>query len=432
VSEGLQAGHFVLYPSISFEYKDDDNVFYASRELPRNQIVQSRVLAVQSRILMDLPVGSTRIRWVYAPMYRNYSSKAFAQTRPISHFFDFEALRVGPVVTLRAADHFVRDTVDLRQTDQGGETVGVVPFTTHTPELGVTVGMGARSAIAFAPRYTSVTFDERGSTSLLGYRRKELEVRLEHAVSPPGRVYAFYALDDTRQQREQIVFGDVSLDARTLGLGLRRTINEEVVTYLNAGYKTIDFKGGSNSDFKGPVLDANATWQLGDVTVLNLSTGHQAYQSFYVNNNYYVATELRLRLTRQVGRTVFWDTSVYFTNNHYADPLDISDTPDTAPEQDCNTTVPDPGNPGQTLCVGDGRIDAYEALQPSVGRRRRDHVYHAEVGAGWQIARTLRLFIGYNYERRSSNIDEGSGGGIIDPFDYRIHRVLFRFEAGWM
>ncbi len=118
--------------------------------------------------------------------------------------------------------------------------------------------------------------------------------------------------------------------------------------------------------------------------------------------------------------------------NRYADPLDIHVTPATPASLDCEPRIPDPSNPGQTLCGGDGRIDVFESLQASVGRRRRDHVSHIEIGAGWQISRTLRMYVGYNSDRRSSNVDQEFSGALIDPFDYRVNRAIFRIEAGWL
>jgi len=431
-SDGLNVGHFLLYPSISIEYTHDDNITFESRELPGAEILASGVMLIKPRILMDLPIAASRIRWVYSPLYRDYTNKGFPQTRRFSHFFDFEAMRSGPLLSLRVADRYVKDTVQLREADRGGEVFGLVPFTTHAPELQATLGLGARSGVSLIPRYTAVSFQGDASASFFGYRKKEVEVRLLHAISPATEIYAFYSLSDTNQDREVIIFGDVSLEARSEGVGFRRVLNQDVVTYLHAGYKTIDFKGGANSDFAGPVLDANATWQLGDATMLNLSAAHQAYQSFFVNNNYYVDTEMRLEFTRQIGHSVYWNGAISFTNNHYADPLDISVTSDTPRVQDCEPRVPDPANPGQTLCGGDGRIDVFESYQPSVGRRRRDHVVRVEIGAGWQVARAVRLFLGYNSDRRTSNIEQVFGAGIVDPFDYRVNRVVFRIEAGWM
>jgi len=213
-------------------------------------------------------------------------------------------------------------------------------------------------------------------------------------------------------------------------VGLRRTLNEQVVTSITAGYKSIEFRGGSDSDFKGPVLDAHTAWKLDDATLFEVSLGRQAYQSFFVNNNYYVDQEARVRLMRQLGHSLFVDATLNWLNNVYADPLDISVTAATPPNFDCNTTTVDSN--GDVVCVGDGRIDSYESLAPSVGRRRRDRVYRLQVGAGWQVSRTLRFFIGYNGERRSSNLEQTSSSGVFDPFDYSVNRVFFRIEAGWL
>jgi len=430
--EGLNVGHFLLYPSVDFEYTDSDNVFYSSQDLPEDQIIKSGMTVVRPRILMDLPIGGNRIRWVYSPLYRDYTSKSFVQTQRFSHYFDFEALHTGPVVTVRGGYHLVLGTEELREVDRGGELVfGTTPFKAYVTEAEVTLSMGARNGISVLPLYNAVAFDDSTPNSLIGYRRRQIEIRFQHAVSLTSQVFAFYSHEDSQQDREQVLFGNVSYDARTAGLGLRRTLNREVVAFLHAGYKEMDFKGGSNSNFRGPAVDANATWQVSDVTVLALSGVHQAFQSFYINNNYYLDTEVRFRLTHQVGRNVFWDTSIGFLNNRYADPLDISVTAETPPGQDCEPMIPDPGDPSQLICGGDGRIDIYESLQPSVGRRRHDRLYRAEVGAGWQLSPLLRLFIGYNSERRRSNVEQIVSGQTVDPFAYSVNRILFRLEAGW-
>ena len=430
-SEGISAGHFVLYPSVTFEYTDDDNIFYRSEETPASSVIGSGIFVMRPRLMVDLPIGTGKVRWAYSPVYRKYQSDSFRQSNRLSHFFDLEASRSGPVLSVRATDRLVRGTLELQEVDQGGEVVfGVTPFTTHSPELEFTVKAGARSGLSLLPRYSTVRFDEQGQAAFFNYRRKEIEGRFNHAISEPTQLYAYYAIDRTDQEREQIIFGDVSLEAKTFGVGLRRTVNKEVVTSVSAGYKSIHFRGGSGSDFAGPVLDANTTWQVGDATQISLTAGRQAYQSFFVNNNYYIDTEANLRLLQQIGQKTFLEVQVGQQNNAYADFLDISVTPDTAPGLDCNSTTPDPmGNP---VCVGDGRIDSYEAFAPSVGRRRRDQVGRVVFGIGWQPVRSLRLFIGYNGERRRSNIEQLSSGQVFDPFDYSVNRIVFRIEAGWL
>ena len=431
VSEGLSVGHFVLHPSIAFEYTDDDNIFYRNAEMPGGSVTGSGIFVMRPRLLVDLPIGTGRVRWSYSPVYRNYRSDRYQQSNRFSHFFDLEASRSGPVLSVRAVDRLVRGTLELQEVDQGGEIVfGVTPFTTHSPELEFTVKAGARSGLSILPRYSAVSFDEQGQAAFFNYRRKEIEGRFSHALSEPTQIYAYYTIDRTDQEREQIIFGDVSLEAKTFGLGLRRTVNQEVVTSVSAGYRMIHFHGGSGSDFAGPVLDANATWQLSDSTQLSLSAGRQAYQSFFVNNNYYVDTGANFRFLQQIGQKTYLEIQANHQSNSYADFLDISVTPDTAPGLDCNSTTPDPlGNP---VCVGDGRIDSYEAFAPSVGRRRRDKLDRVGFGIGWQPVRSLRLFIGYNGERRQSNIEQLSSGQVFDPFDYSVNRIVFRIEAGWL
>jgi hypothetical protein len=429
-TEGLNAGHFVFYPSISMEYTQDGNIFYRTGEAGQT-VTRSGIYVVRPRVLVDLPIGTSRVRWVYSPVFRAYTNESFEQTKRFSHFFDLEATRSGPVLSIRATDHLVRGTVELQEVDRGGEVVfGLVPFTTHSPELELTVKAGARNGLSILPRYSSVSFQDQGEAAFFSYRRKEVEARFSRALSEPTTLYGSYTVDRTDQEREQVFFGDVSLDARTVGVGLRRKLNEQVVTSVTGGYKTITFKGGSKSNFAGPVLDGHTTWRLDDATLLELTLMRQAYQSFYVNNNYYLDQEARIRVMRQLGHSLFLDASVASLNNVYADPLDISVTPETPSDLDCNTKTVDAN--GDTICVGDGRIDSYEPLAPSVGRRRRDRVYRLQIGAGWQVLRTLRFFIGYNGERRSSNMEEISSSGLFDPFDYSVNRVFFRIEAGWL
>jgi hypothetical protein len=429
-SEGLNVGHFVIYPSIAFEYTQDGNVFYRNPDTPGEAIARSGIYVVRPRILVDLPLASGRVRWVYSPLYRSYTTETSEGSKHYNHFFDFEATRSGPVLSIRAADHLVRGTIELQEVDRGGEAIfGFIPFTTHSPELEFTVKAGARNALAILPRTSSVSFEEE-SSSFFDYRRKEIEARFSRSLSEPSSVYGYYTIDRTDQDREQNIYGDVSLGARTFGVGLRRTLNQEVVTSVAAGFKSIDFRGGSKTDFSGPVLDAHATWNLDDATVLDLALGRQAYQSFFVNNNYYIDAEARVRLMHQLGHSLYYDISVGYLSNVYADRVNISMTPSTPPELDCNSTTVDPG--GNTVCVGDGRIDGFEVYQPSVGIRRRDRVLRVQIGAGWQPVRTMRVFIGYNGERRESNIVQAFTGGVFDPFDYTVNRLVFRIEAGWM
>jgi hypothetical protein len=407
--EGLNTGRFILYPSVTFEYAEDSNIFYVSREQPGSDLIQSGVVVIRPRVMVDLPLGTSRIRWVYSPTLRDYTTERFQSTNRLSHFFDLEGdFQVGPAVRIGVREHFVRGTIELREVDPGGEiTFGLTPFVTHTPEMDVTLALGTRMGVSLIPRYTSVSFDDLTGAAFFSYRRRELETRLNYTLSQPTTIYLFQTMERTDQNRGQGGLDEVDEDARVIGIGLRRMINEDVTTQLVAAYRTMDFKGGPGTvDFSGPVLDASATWQISDFTKLAFSSSRQAHQSFFVSNNYYVNSEVRLRLTQQTGLHFFWDAGASYGESFYADPVDVPDD---------------------------------DLFSPSNGRRRRDRSATVEIGAGYHILRTMRLFAGYSIGKRNSNIlaacadgDEGCvPGSTYDLFDYQVNRLFVRMEAGW-
>ncbi|HEU4402238.1 MAG TPA: outer membrane beta-barrel protein [Candidatus Polarisedimenticolia bacterium] len=424
--DGLPAGRFMLYPSLTLEYTRDDNITYASADLPASQRVDAGVVIIRPRILVDLPLGENRIVWAYTPQYRDYQSDRFHQSQRFTHIFDLEgSLRAGPALRVIVRDHLLRGTVELQEVDRGGElTFGLVPFLLHEPEADITLDLGPRQGISLIPRYTSSRFSEGSSASFFNYQTRQVEARYNYRLGLPSVVYVYYSFQDTNQARTVAFFGNQGNTGRSAGIGLRRTVNKAVVTQLSAGYETLTFSGGLGKNFAGPVLEASTAWQVSDVTRIDLFFRRQAFQSFFVNNNYYVSQQARLHMLQQLGRNTYWEIAAGYQGSAYADPIDFSVTPETPPGQD-SVGCGGSGSP-------DGRIDQFESFCSSIGVRRRDRAVRLEIGAGYRFLRTLRLFLGYNSERRASNIAQETVNGIIDPFDYHINRLFFRIEAGWL
>jgi hypothetical protein len=419
--EGLPFGHFTLFPSVAFELTHDSNIFYRSEDLPGLGVIGSGVLVVRPRLLVDMPLGESRIRWAYTPLYRGYTSDQINTPQHLSHYFDLEGTYKSPgALTISVKDHLVRESIQLQEVDRGGElTFGLTPYTTHAPEADFTMGLGARQGVSIRPGYTAVRFSDPGEASFFDYTTKRLEGRYNHKLGPATTLYGFYKFESTDQRREQIFFGQVDLTSRTTGIGLQRTLSQAIVTTFSAGYESIRFNGGAGIDYSGPVLDLDATWQLNDITKIYTAVRRQPFQSFFVNNNYYLDKEASIRLTQQLGHRTYYDLGLTYLENVYSSPLDISVTSETPGNLDVN-----PQN---------GLIDAFEAYLPSQGVRRRDGLFRMEVGAGFQFLRTLRAYVGYNFERRQSNIDQQiSTGELVDPFNYRINRIVFRVQAGWL
>ncbi len=381
--DGISAGHLVLYPSLTVDYLHESNVLFGSGIGSGNEIIAAGVRVIQPRIVAELPIGANRIRWSYSPAYRDYTTSQVAQTQRVSHFFDLEGkFKMGSSLDIALRDHFVRGTTELREVDPGGETAfGLAPFTLHEPELDVDLALGARQGISIIPRYTSTRFDDLQSASFFDYRSRRLEGRYNYRVGPLDTLYGYYALDDTQQHRDDPTFGEITQTARTAGLGLRRVINEAVTSSLSVGYQTLTFNGVADQDFSGVILDASATWHLGDTTRIEFAGRRNPYPSFFENNNYYLNNEIATRIAEQIGQNTYVTVAGTYQVNHYTQT---------------STTF---------------------------GVRRRDRVVHLEAGIGRQFLRSLRAFVGYNRDRRDSNVDLAT---------YTVDRIIFRIELGWL
>jgi hypothetical protein len=381
--EGLKTGRFNLYPSLGLEYTQDDNVFYTNTEASSDEFVASGILLLKPRLLVHMPLGSGRILWSYSPVLRNYTDVRVQQPEKFSHLFDLEAsFRPGGNLSITARDHLVRGTVELREFDPGGELAfALIPFTVHEPGIDFTLDMGARQGISLIPRYSAVRFDEGDQPVLFNYRRKGAEGRYNLRLSPAAVLYGYVNQDRTNQRREQTDLDHVDVTSRTVGLGFRRTINQSVVTTFSSGYQIMDFRGGPKANFSGAVLDATATWVLTDTTRSELQVRRQPYQSFVGTNNFYLNNYGGVRISQQVGRSLL------------------------------------------VVLGGSYQANLYPVKDALIGARRRDKNRTLELGLGYTFNPALRVFVGYNSNRRDSKYDLA---------DYEVNRLTFRLEMGWL
>ena len=280
----------------------------------------------------------------------------------------------------------------------------------------INVQLGSRHSVSLIPSLTIVTFDKQANASFYDYTTKRLEGRYNYVLSEAALMYGYYTYEDTDQTREALLFGDVTVFTRTAGLGFRRTINDIVVTSLRLGYSRMDFHGGAEENYSGPVYEGGVDLDLSDVTVLSATIRREPFQSFFVNSNYYLNLDLGLRLTQQIGPNTYWQVGGSIGRNDYATPIDVRVTPTTPPEEDSNMN---------------GLIDGFEALLPSQGVKRSDRSRSFEIATGFRLRQALRLLISYNHEWRDSNIQQISvTGGLIDPNKYQVDTISMRFEFG--
>ena len=415
---GIAAGRFVLYPAISFNYAYDDNLFYQSENIPGIQLVGTGRVEVVPRILIDLPLSRSRVRFQYSPLYRDYLSQEVAQVSKWSHFFDFEgSFLIHDVFTIAVRDHYVEGTQEVQEFDPGGEIrFNLVPFTLQEPSIELSLDMGARHRISLIPRRYELNFDDSFGPIFYDYSRQGYEGRYTFKLSPETQIYAFRIADLTQQDRSQTFYGDVDVDMHTTGVGLQRLTGGIVTTGGSVAWEQQDYQGGGGGDYQGVAADLNFGLNPTDVLHFDLSLRRNAYQSYFVNNNFYINLEGRLRMIRQVGQTAFWQVGLGLQQNDYGDPVDVSMTPANAPSDDADN---------------DGYIDVFEGFLPSQGVVRKDRAAFADLSAGWRLRPTMRFLVGYNYQRRDSNMLQDLGAaGFIETFDYSASRVYFTLEMG--
>jgi Putative beta-barrel porin 2 len=411
-ARSVELGRINFYPSLLIDYGYESNVFYSSGETAGDEIIPSRLFVLQPRFSFDLPLGESWMRWSYSPVYRNYSSDAFVQEDPWSHFFDLDGrLRFGSRGFTSLKDHFVMGTQELREVDPGGElTFGLTPFRVHEPSVEVGMDVGARQAVSVIWSYDSTQFDQSVATSVYNYRGWGLEGRYTYKMSPATNAYLYYGRKTTTQDRGGGDADKVDIANDSTGVGLIKTLNRNVVTQASFGYLWMDFTNASPTNYSGPVFSASASWQVDDITRIAFDVRRQPYQSFYLNNNFYLNRTLFLSLTRQTGTSMFWTLGVGVETNVYSETTDAA----------ANPTI---------FCADDGQGGL---TCPSDGQRRRDRGWRAETGVGFKIGQTSRGFIGYNYGVRSSNILQAFPEGFADPFAYTVSTFSLRVETGWL
>jgi len=418
IEQGISAGRLLLYPSITLDSIYNDNVLYQSAEIPGTELVSSGELVLAPKIMVDLPLSRSRLRFAYSPQYRDYSSDQFVQSEHFSHFFDLEAsVRVGDALTLALREHYARGTQEVQQFDPGGEVrFGLVPFSLSEPSAEISLAFGGRHRFAVMPRLSTLKFDDRIEAGFYDYLRRGLTGRYSYRLDDMTEVYGAYAREHTDQDRETSFFGEVDVDTRYAGAGLQRSFAGAVVASASAGYETQAYEGGAGQDFAGLVYDVNLAWTASDVYRFELNARRQPYQSFFVNNNYYLSHGLRLRMAQQIGRSAFWQVGVGLQQNRYADPVEIGVTPETPPGSDLDNN---------------GLVDAYESLFPSQGLLRQDRTLTLEMGVGFRFSQVLRLSVGYTHAARDSNIEQTLvPGETFEPFDFTVNRIFLRIEAG--
>jgi len=388
---GLPAGHFNLYPSVAYEYMYDDNILFTSTDLPGSVPVASGVNVLRARFLADLPLRDGRVRMLYAPFFRTYTNDRFEPEDQINQVLGADGtFHQSGRVSIGFRDDYAKGTLSLQeQVVRNGVPFGLGHYEVHNPRMDLGVRLGLRQGFSLLPSYSHSAFSGLvsgfGQVVDYGYTTKAIEGRYNYKLREPTTVYLYSVVDRTLQTMSDAP--DVTIRANTVGLGLTRTLHAVIVTQVSAGYETMQFEGGVGDGFSGMVGEANVSWEMGNLNRFNVSVLRKPYASIYLGSNYYMATVGQVRWTRQLWRSSYLDAAAAIQQSDFV---------------------------------------------PVQGVGREERLIRMEVGLGHEFLRHLRGYVGFNVEQRESNVLQMTGGVGADPFNYELHRFIFRIEAGWM
>lgn len=406
--DGIAWGPATLRPTLILNLGYDDNIFYASDDLSTEPALGSREGQVQPGIRFDLPFGDSYLQGGYSALYRNYETPEYTPSSQWSHYFDLRGrIRAGARGYFNLQDRFVRGSEELREVDPGGElTFGDLPFRSHTPSIEAGIDFGLRQGASVVWNYKSSQYSEIEGQTFANYRGHSMQFRYNYRLGPEASAYLYYGADTMDQRRPE---GDLDFSGEAVGFGYTQSVGRAITAQFSGGYQVLDASGVLQSAYHGPTASGSATWRVGDATRFVLGARRLPYQSFFLNNAYYLNRTFDLEVLHQVGLTGYWRLRTAFEQNAYSEELDIS------------------GFEG-FYCRDDGG----GLVCPSAGVRRRDTGWRAEAGFGAQLSRVARWYLGYNWETRSSNLLAADTEGFGDPFAYEINRYFFRIEVGWL
>lgn len=411
---GIPVGKFLFYPSLDLELGHTSNVLYASEDLEN---IPSGVVVARANLMMDMPLGANDIRWSYSPQFKDYTSDRFVSGNLISHFFDFESrFQVGRSFSIGIADRYVRGVTELQEVDPGNELIfGLTPFRLHAPVLDLEFLFGARQRLTVSPAYKTSRFEDPVQALFLDYNTKALNLRYGFRISPPSEFFFFYAREETQQARTTIFYDETLLLTDAAGVGFTRSVNDNVVTSFSTAYTEVAVEGDVVSKFNGLSFEATGNWRLTDGMQVEVSGLRRPFQSFFLNNAFYVNNALSARLIQQIGARTYWRVEGRYQVNDYAEGVD-------------------------------GSLTGDDSWVPSEGVKRHDIQYGMEIGVSYRFTSSLRTFIGYEYRARNSNMrrcaespdlgqDPNDGiceGEIYAPYSFNNRRIIFRLETGWL
>lgn len=370
--EAIEMGPFLFSPTLELTWENRDNIFFT----PDNGVDDTIWLA-RAKLLFELPVLDSYLRFSYTPQYRDYQDYELRENW--AHFFRMEGVFERPSgLQVRPTYRFVSGNLETREIDPGGELVfGDRQFDKHEAGLRVDYWATPTDGLSLEGRYTTLEYDD--PNLFYDYSRAAFSLGWLHQMSPKLGL-------DLRYERDSFDADDTlawrDSDSDAILLALLGEVSPVLNSKLTLGYRSTEFdtvEGGPGiDDFSGFVARGELIWELAHGSEVVFEVHRWDHPSAYSQNAYYTATGGRLtyRLSRE---RLFGHAGLHMQTNDY------------------------------------------DLVDPAFGSARSDDITTYDLGIGYRFTETLSLRGAYTYQERES----------FHPYSYESNAFLIGLVLGY-
>ncbi len=315
--EAIPVGPFIFSPALQLSWQYRDNIFFT----PDNEIADQVYLA-RARLLFEVPVYESYIRFSYTPQYRDY--KDYELEDKWQHFFDAAAaFEFSSGLTLNLAYSYIIGNLETREIDPGGEVFfGDRRFDKQWAKVGGDYWITGRDGLVFNVSWEDL--DHEDPRLFYDYTRLTGGFGWLHQLSPIMVMDVKYGIIDFDAHNSPFENNDYrdSL-SHDLTVGFRGQINPVIATELRVGYRVITYDPQPDEpqveDFKGAIVNGFISWDLAHGSLLRLDLLRIPYPSAFGDNANYLASGVSLMYGLNRGN-VFGQVRARFQNNDYSRP----------------------------------------------------------------------------------------------------------------
>jgi hypothetical protein len=353
--EALPLGPFLFSPALELTWEHRDNIFFDPVDP-----VDDNVYVARARLMLELPIYESYVRFSYTPQYRDYEE--YSLEEKWSHFVDLSTvLESSSGLVFQAKYRYVDAALETSEVDPGGELFyGDQRFFKHYAKVGVDYWFTNRDGISIEGDFTDLWYDQPERSLFYDYTRTSAGV---------GWLHQLTALLVTDLKVRRIEFEPDNTvayrrsEADEITVGFRGQWGPITSSEIRVGWRetSYDLEPGDPeiSDYSGPVILGHVGWELAHGATLKLDLLRSDFPSNYGPNAYYTATGGGVTYNLNRGR-LFGQARLRMQNNDY------------------------------------------ELPDPATGRERSDDIKTLSLGLGYRFTDLFSLHGSYLYENRES------------------------------